>query len=82
MTWTIAEARDQFSEVVRRAVDQGPQRISVRGKDTVVILSVAQYDALTPQTPKKTFKDHLLAFPKVEELDVERWQTPPREFEF
>lgn len=82
MAWTLAEAKDQLSEVVRRAVDQGPQIISVRGKDTAVLLSKAEYEALTPPGKVKTFKEHLLAFPKVEELDISRDQTPSRDFEF
>ena len=82
MTWTLAAAKDQLSEVVRRAVDQGPQTISVRGKETAVVLSKAQYDALNPGTPPLNFRDHLLAFPKVEELDTERDSAPARDFQF
>jgi prevent-host-death family protein len=80
MVWTLAAAKDQLSEVVRRAVDQGPQIISIRGKDTAVVLSKAEYDALLPA--ERSFKEHLLAFPKVDDLDLTRDQTPSRDFEF
>lgn len=82
MAWTLAEAKNQLSEVVRRAVDQGPQTISVRGKDTAVVLSKAQFEALSPRAPPRDLKALLLAFPKVEELNLERDQRPARDFEF
>lgn len=82
MTWALAEAKDQLSEVVRRAVDEVPQTISVRGKETAVVLSKARYEALNPGAPPRNFRDHLLAFPKLEELDIERDPPPAGDFQF
>jgi antitoxin Phd len=79
--WSIADAKNQFSEVVRCAVQQGPQTISVRGEETAVLLSKADYDRLRdPQRPKD-FKEWLLNGPSLEELDLERDQSPPRDIE-
>jgi hypothetical protein len=32
--WQLQEAKARLSEVVRRAVDEGPQHVSVRGADS------------------------------------------------
>lgn len=82
MTWTLAKARDQFSEVVRRAVDQGPQTVSVRGKETAVVLSKAQFDAMKPAVKSQDFKAFLLSIPSLEGIDLTRDQTPSRDVEF
>lgn len=44
--WQIQAAKAQFSEVFRRARAEGPQRITRRGKEGVVMLSEEQYDRL------------------------------------
>jgi prevent-host-death family protein len=41
--WKLEDAKARFSEVVRRARDTGPQRVTVRGQDAVVVLSAADY---------------------------------------
>lgn len=41
--WTIREAKSRFSEVVRRARDEGPQIITLRGRDAAVVLSASGY---------------------------------------
>lgn len=81
MKWSIANAKSQLSEVVRRAGRQGPQTISVRGKDAAVLLSKADYDRLRDPDRPKDFKDWLLNGPSLEDLDLERDQTPPRDIE-
>ncbi len=47
-TWKLQDAKARFSEVVRRAQAEGPQRVTVHGKDTVVILSTADYAKVKP----------------------------------
>ena len=49
--WQFQHAKARFSEVVRRAVDDGPQHITVRGAPAVVVLSEADYGDLTSATP-------------------------------
>ena len=46
--WKLQDAKAHFSEVVREAQRHGPQRVTVHGKDAVVILSAADYDRLAP----------------------------------
>ena len=52
--WKLEDAKARFSEVVRQACEKGPQRVSVRGRETVVILSVADYAHLAPEAAKPT----------------------------
>lgn len=47
MTWTLREARNKLSEVIRHAQTSGPQFITVHGEDTVVVLSAEDYQKLT-----------------------------------
>lgn len=79
MSWSLATARDQFSELVRRARDEGPQTISVRGTDTAVVLSKTDYEALAVRAPPKDFKSFLKSIPRIDDLDLSRDHAPPRD---
>lgn len=46
--WKLEDAKARFSEVVRLARETEPQRITVRGKDAVVILSAQEFSKLLP----------------------------------
>jgi prevent-host-death family protein len=52
--WKLQDAQACFREVVRRAQSEGPQRVTVHGKDTVVILSVEDFAKLRPVGPDGT----------------------------
>jgi prevent-host-death family protein len=49
--WQLREARNKFSEVVSRALNEGPQLVTRNGKPAVVILSVAEYERLSARNP-------------------------------
>jgi len=46
--WKLEDAKACFSELVRLARERGPQRVTVRGEDAVVVLSAADYARLVP----------------------------------
>ena len=50
--WKLEEAKARFSELVRRARERGPQRVTVRGQDAVVVLSAADFARLAPAAAK------------------------------
>ena len=50
-TWRLEEAKARFSEVVRRARTDGPQRVTVRGQDAVVVIAVEELARLLPPVP-------------------------------
>ena len=77
MQWRLAEAKNRFSEVINKALSEGPQKVT-RRDDTVIILSQADYEKLTGKQPG--FKDFLLnQTPKLEDLDLKRDKTPMRD---
>jgi prevent-host-death family protein len=41
--WQLQEAKNKFSEVVDEAIKHGPQIITKRGIETVIVLSYAEY---------------------------------------
>jgi prevent-host-death family protein len=46
--WKLQDAKAQFSEVVRRARAEGPQRVTVRGHDAVVVIAADEFERLRP----------------------------------
>jgi prevent-host-death family protein len=66
-TWPLQDAKNRFSEVVRRARDEGPQTVTVHGRRAAVVLSAEAYDALAEPRAKKSFVDHLLSGPPWDE---------------
>ena len=79
MEWRLAEAKNRFSEVVNRALSEGPQRVSRRG-DTIIILSKKDYDRLVGK--QQSFRDFLLNHtPILNDLDISRDKSPMRDIE-
>jgi prevent-host-death family protein len=68
--WQVQEAKTRFSELIDRALTEGPQTITRHGAERAVVLSVEDYRAL--QALKPDFKAYLLGGPKVDEFDVPR----------
>ena len=78
MVWKLADAKNRFSEVVRRALSEGPQRIQ-RREDAVYVLSEREYERLSGRQPD--FIEFLLDAPDMSGLDLERDRTPLRELD-
>ena len=78
-TWQLADAKNRFSELVRVALTQGPQRVS-RRKDSVVVLSAKEYERLTGKPV--SFKSYLMQGPKIENLDITRSKDTGRAVKF
>ena len=45
--WALQDAKARFSALVRKAQDEGPQHVTVHGRDSVVVLSELEYSRLT-----------------------------------
>jgi prevent-host-death family protein len=45
-TWQLQEAKSKFSEVVEEALAGGPQLITKRGEEVVIVLSYLEYRKL------------------------------------
>ncbi|MCC7413400.1 MAG: type II toxin-antitoxin system Phd/YefM family antitoxin, partial [Gammaproteobacteria bacterium] len=46
-TWQLQEAKARSSELVKRAANQGPQEITLRGRPVAVVLSREDFERLT-----------------------------------
>ncbi|HEY2051162.1 MAG TPA: type II toxin-antitoxin system Phd/YefM family antitoxin [Caulobacteraceae bacterium] len=57
--WQLQDAKARFSEVVRRAAEEGPQHVSVRGEPAAVVMSEEDYRQLTSKRP--SIVDHILS---------------------
>ena len=76
--WKLQDAKSQFSKVVEEALRKGPQYVTRRGIEAVVIISTKEYEELTSHKP--SFKDFLLSCPKLEEeFEFERQKDYPRD---
>ena len=77
-TWQLQEARGKFSEVVKRALSEGPQGITLRGEPVAVLISRAEYARL--MHPKPGFVVFMRRSPLAGlALDIERQPDLTRE---
>ena len=77
-TWQLQEAKNKFSELVERARTEGPQLVTRRGQDAVVIIAVDEFERL--RKPKQGLVEFIRDSPLAKtELDLERLRDLPRE---
>lgn len=75
--WQLQEAKARLSEVVKNALTEGPQRITLRGAPAVVVVSRQEYERLT--APKLPFVEFMRRSPLVGvKLDLRRNKSPVR----
>lgn len=79
MSWQLQEAKQKLSEVVQKALDEGPQTITRRGESVVVVVSVDEYRRLTGGKPD--FATFLLNGPDFSQLDLDRSPERQRDVE-
>jgi prevent-host-death family protein len=69
LTWPLQDAKSRFSERVDRTLSEGPQLVTRRGVDAVVVLAAPDCRRLAGQD---SLLFPLLHAPRGEPLDVER----------
>ena len=79
MSWQVQTAKQRFSELVQRAVDEGPQIVTRHGRETVVVLEIGEYRRL--RGVPMDFKEFLLSMPRTDDLEIERAQDTGRDVE-
>jgi prevent-host-death family protein len=52
-TWKLHDAKSRFSEVVRRARAGEPQKVTVHGKDPVLVVDPARFEVRARETEPK-----------------------------
>ena len=60
-TWTVAEAKAKFSELIDKANKEGPQRITKRGRTAAVLVAAGQWERQTRR--KGNLAEFLLSSP-------------------
>lgn len=80
MVWTVEAAKARLSELLRQAREEGPQRISVRGRPAAVLLSQADYDRLAQSRSDGSWVDRMAGDPIADEIVFERDDDRGRDF--
>lgn len=73
--WRLQDAKARFSELVRRVRSEGPQHVTVHGRDEVVIVSAEEFRRLKGEATGQDLIAALQASP-FRDLDIERAREP------
>ena len=75
--WALQDAKARFSEVVRKAKTEGPQKITVHGREEVVVVSVEEFRRVKGQ-PSGQALVKLLHDSPLRDIKIERTRTHGR----
>ena len=76
--WAVADAKAHFSEMIDRALAQGPQVVTRKGKRTVVVVPVEEWERRSRR--QGNLADFFAASPlRGSELEIERPGDLPRD---
>lgn len=78
-SWQLQEAKQQFSEVVRRTLDEGAQVVTRNGVEVVAVVPIAEWRA-AQGTPDDFHRWLFDEGPRSDDLAglIERDDEPPR----
>jgi prevent-host-death family protein len=79
-SWKLEDAKARFSEVVRRARSEGPQHVTVRGRNSVVVISTEELEKLAKIETRTPFVEFMEGL-GLDKLDLERDLDRGREIE-
>ena len=48
--WTVAKAKSKFSEIIERAISEGPQTITRRGRTAAVVVGAEEWQRKTKRS--------------------------------
>jgi antitoxin Phd len=78
VSWQVQEAKQKFSELVRRTLEEGPQVVTKHSEE-VVVVPVEEFRRMNGE--KQDFKEFLLSGSDLSVLDLERPKEVPRDVE-
>jgi prevent-host-death family protein len=79
-TWAVADAKAHFSEMIDRALSEGPQTITRKGRKTVIVVSAEEWERRTRR--RGSLADFFAASPlRGSGLEVQRAQDDPRDIQ-
>jgi prevent-host-death family protein len=73
--WRLQDAKARFSELVRRVRSEGPQRVTVHGRDAVVVMTAEEFDRLKGEATGELLVAALQASPS-RDVDIEPERAP------
>ena len=73
--WVLQDAKARFSELVRRVRSEGPQHVTVHGRDEVVVIAAEEFRRLQGDRSGQSLIDALQASP-YPEIDLEPARAP------
>jgi prevent-host-death family protein len=73
--WLLQDAKARFSELVRRVRSEGPQRVTVHGRDEVVVISAEEFRRLKGDLTGEALIAAMQASPH-RDIDLEPRRTP------
>jgi len=68
--WPLQDAKARFSELVRRVRSEGPQHVTVHGRDEVVVVSAEEFRRLVGGRTGATLVEAIQASPH-RDLEIE-----------
>jgi prevent-host-death family protein len=75
--WSVADAKARLSELLDRAISDGPQAISRRGREIAVVVSIEEWHRKTVRSG--SLAEFFAASPlRDSDLDIQRVSEPPR----
>lgn len=81
-SWRLNEAKARFSELVRRAQSEGPQHVTVHGREEVVVIGADEFRRLKGERSGETIVAAMQASPLRDiELQPGRARMPVRDIE-
>ncbi len=69
IAWQLQKAKQRLSEVVRAAIESGPQLVTRHGKAAAVVVSAGDFERLRQGHPG--FKEFLRQAPELERLEID-----------
>ena len=73
--WLLQDAKARFSELVRRVRSDGPQRVTVHGRDEVVVIAAEEFRRLRGDPTGEVLIAAMAASPH-RDIDIEPRRTP------
>lgn len=78
--WLLQDAKSRFSELVRRVRSEGPQHVTVHGREAVVVVAAEEFRRLRGEPTGQALVDALQASPHPEvDLALPRSPMPVRD---
>ncbi len=73
--WPLQDAKARFSELVRRVRSEGPQHVTVHGRDEVVVIAAEEFRRLKGELTGEALIAAMQASPH-RDIDIEPTRTP------